>query len=255
MQFKRLFFDIETSPNIGFFWSSGYKLNIPHDNIIQERAVICVCYKWEHEKQTQYLTWNNGDDRELLEKFMQIMDSADEVVGQNSDNFDIKWLRTRCLSHGIQAQPEYQSVDTYKLAKKYFRFNSNKLDYMSSFMGFGNKLHTGYDLWKKIVLNNDQKAMNQMVKYCKKDVLLLEKVHNKMKNYVKHKTHVAIVEGQTKLDCPECSSTNTRFNGNRVSAAGIKSKKLQCQNCGKNYSVAYSVYNKLMAERNDQSKV
>jgi hypothetical protein len=25
---KRLFFDIETSPNIGFFWTAGYKQNI-----------------------------------------------------------------------------------------------------------------------------------------------------------------------------------------------------------------------------------
>jgi hypothetical protein len=42
--FKRLFYDIETSPNIGFFWSSSYKANIPHDNIIKERAVICICW-------------------------------------------------------------------------------------------------------------------------------------------------------------------------------------------------------------------
>ena len=45
--FKRLFYDIETSPNIGFFWGAGYKVNISHDNIIKERAIICICYKWE----------------------------------------------------------------------------------------------------------------------------------------------------------------------------------------------------------------
>ena len=44
---KRLFFDIETSPNIGFFWSSGYKINIPFENILKERAIICIAYKYQ----------------------------------------------------------------------------------------------------------------------------------------------------------------------------------------------------------------
>jgi hypothetical protein len=42
---KRLFFDIETSPNIGYFWRAGYKLNIGHENIIEERKIICISYK------------------------------------------------------------------------------------------------------------------------------------------------------------------------------------------------------------------
>ena len=45
--FKRLYLDIETSPNIGMFWESGYKKNISYDNIIKERAIICICYKWK----------------------------------------------------------------------------------------------------------------------------------------------------------------------------------------------------------------
>ena len=50
----RLFFDIETSPNIGFFWQSGYKLQVPYTNIIKERAIICICYKWENDKKVNF---------------------------------------------------------------------------------------------------------------------------------------------------------------------------------------------------------
>ena len=32
-KFKRLFFDIETSPNIVFSWNIGYNLNISYENI------------------------------------------------------------------------------------------------------------------------------------------------------------------------------------------------------------------------------
>ena len=46
---KRLFFDIETSFNIGFFWRAGYKQVITPEQIIHERKVICVSYKLEYE--------------------------------------------------------------------------------------------------------------------------------------------------------------------------------------------------------------
>jgi DNA polymerase elongation subunit (family B) len=255
VQFKRLYFDIEVSPNIGFFWQPGYKLQIPHDNIIKERAIICVCYKWEHEKEVHSLEWKKGNDKQLLIKFLKVLNEADEIVGQNSDNFDVKWLRTRCLYHKIEMMPTYSSVDTYKLAKQYFRFNSNKLDYMSSFLGYGNKIHTEYDLWKKIVLDNDPKAMQSMVKYCKKDVLLTEKVHQAMKNYTKHKTHVGVTIGETKIDCPECGSDHIQSRGYSITAAGTKFKRCQCQSCGKWYQVNLNVYNKAISIKNNKAIV
>jgi len=93
---KRLFFDIEVSPNIGLFWQSGYKLNIGHDSIIKERAIICICYKWENQKTVHSLKWDEKqNDKQILKQFIKIIDSADEVVGHNGDNFDIKWIRTR----------------------------------------------------------------------------------------------------------------------------------------------------------------
>jgi hypothetical protein len=68
---KRLFFDIETSPNIGLFWTAGYKQTISPDNIIKERAIICICYKWAGEKEVYSLTWDSKqDDKKILEKFI-----------------------------------------------------------------------------------------------------------------------------------------------------------------------------------------
>ncbi len=183
------------------------------------------------------------------------MNQADEIVGHNSDNFDIRWVRTRCLLHNISAFPEYNSIDTYKLAKKYFRFNSNKLDYISSLLGFGHKLHTGFDLWKDICLDNSKTAMNKMVTYCKKDVLLLEKVHNQFKNYTKHKTHVGVSQGDHKIDCPECGSDKMTKRGVRVSAAGTKSQELQCQDCGKYHRVLITSYTKEINRRTNKARI
>ena len=120
---KRLYFDIETSPNIGFFWQSGYKLNIGYQNILKERSIICICYKWEGDKEVHGLTWDKKqDDKKMLQDFIKIVDSADELVGHNGDKFDLAWIRTRCLFHGIQMFPNYVTIDTLKVARSKFKF-------------------------------------------------------------------------------------------------------------------------------------
>lgn len=246
-KFKRLYFDIEVSPNIVFSWNVGYNLNLDYNNIIKERAIICICYKWEHEATVKSLQWNNGDDSKLVKEFATLLDSADEVVGHNSDKFDIKWLRTRCLFHGVPVQHKIQSIDTLKLSRKGFRFNSNRLDYISKFLGIGKKLDTGgFDLWKRIVLDNDKVSMVKMIEYCKKDVILLEKVYKKLEKYVEHKSHKGIAVGKHKCTCPTCTSNNVVSNGNRITASGTKYKKMQCLDCGKYYSVSEKVYNEFI---------
>ena len=70
---KRLFFDIEVSANIGLFWQSGFKLNIGPESIIKERAIMCICYKWEDSKEVHSLEWDSKQcDKKLLEKKVEV---------------------------------------------------------------------------------------------------------------------------------------------------------------------------------------
>lgn len=234
MKRKRLYFDLETSPNIGFFWSAGYKLNIGYENIIKERAIICVCYKWEGEKQVYSLTWNkNQSDKKLLEEFIKVANQADELVGHNGDAFDLPWVRTRCLFHKIDLFPNYTTIDTLKLARNKFRFNSNRLNYIAQYLGIGKKIKTEFDLWKDIVLNKSKTALDKMVVYCKQDVKLLEEVHQKLKNHERAKTHYGVVAGKGKGTCPECSSSKINISKHKILASGTKKVQYQCQDCGK----------------------
>ena len=240
---KRLFFDIETSPNIGFFWQSGYKLNIPYSKIIKERAIICICYKWADEKQVYSLSWDdNQDDREMLEKFIAVANEASELVGHNSDKFDLPWVRTRCLFHRIPVFPTYTTIDTLKHARSKFKFNSNRLDYIANYLGVGGKTETGFDLWKNIVLNNDKVALNKMIDYCKNDVDILEKVYNHLANYVPHKVHYGIALTDNKCSCPECGSTDMKFSQRRYTATGLARIQLQCNSCYKYHTVSNTTY-------------
>lgn len=236
VKFKRLFFDIETSYNVVSSWRVGHKINISHDNIIKERAIICICWKWHGEKTVHSLRWDKGCDKKMLIEFMKVLNSADEICGQNSDRFDIKWIRTRCLLHKIPMFPSYQSIDTLKLARSGFNFNSNRLDYLGKFFGFGGKTETGgFKLWKSIIEDNDKKSMELMIKYCIGDVLLLEKVYDKLNLYSLAKTHVGVALGKDKCTCPNCGSDKKQSRGKLTTVSGTVKSRFSCNNCGKYY--------------------
>lgn len=248
---KRLYFDLETSPNIVLSFRVGHDIHIDHDNIIKERAVICVAWKWEHEKQVRSMTWDRAQcDKAMLTKFIKIACSADELVGHNGDRFDIRWLRTRCIKHRIPCPPNFISVDTLKLARAGFNFNSNRLDYIGKFLGVGRKKDTGgFGLWKAVVMDKDKGALKKMVAYCEQDVKLLERVHKELIAYTTHKTHRSVHNGGYRIDCPECTSENTKVDKTKTSAAGLVSKQLRCNDCGKYWTIPEKTYRTQVAEK------
>lgn len=240
---NRLFWDIETSPNVGLFWQSGYKLNISHDSIVQERAIMCICYKWESEKKVHSLEWDKGDDKKMVEEFIDILSMADETIAHNGDNFDIKFFNSRVIYHDLVPPNPCNSIDTLKIARKKFRFNSNRLDYLGKFLFGDGKIHTSFQMWKDILLNNCKKSMKAMVKYCKKDVLLLERVYKKLSNYDEHKTHTGLLNGYDAWTCPECGSTKVIRDGIRIMKMS-KKYRMRCKTCGRCYQISQANINK-----------
>lgn len=257
--FKRLFFDIETSPNIGYFWEAGYKKDIPYDSIIHERAIICICYKWEHSNKVYSLTWDkNQCDKKMIKDFVKIANEADELVGHNSDRFDLKWIRTRCLFHGVRMLPEYTTVDTLKISKNKFRFNSNRLDYVAKYLGVGSKNNkSGFDLWKAVLLGKNKSAINDMVTYCKNDVIILENVFKRLNEHVKQKSHVGVIEGEYRWSCPKCGGNNDiYFSKQYVTSSGVSRYQMKHGNtyhkCQHNYTISAAVYRQMLKFKHDE---
>ncbi|MAL88148.1 MAG: hypothetical protein CL683_04540 [Brevundimonas sp.] len=234
---NRLFWDIETSPNLAYIWKPGYKVSISHDNIFKERAIICICYKWEKQKKVHTLVWDKGCDIKLCKEFMEVMELADEMVAHNGDRFDMKWFRARCLKHNLGVPKDVTTVDTLKLSRSKFELNSHRLDYIAKFLlGYG-KIETSFGLWKNIVENNCEKSMAYMVRYCKRDVKILQEVYEYIVKYTKMKTHVGVLNGQDGWSCPLCGSTKVHRYGKRVGATGVVRQRMQCQDCGHVYYI------------------
>ena len=234
----RMFWDIETAPNIALVWRTGRKQWIDYENVVRESAIICICWKWEGAKKVHSLTWDNGDDREMVGAFIEESAKADEMVAHNGDRFDIKWFNSQCLKHGFDPPAEAKTVDTLAIARRRFYLNSNRLDYLGKLLTGEGKTPTEFSWWKQILLENDPAALAKMVRYCKQDVRKLEQVYEKIVGYHKPKTHVGVLNGRPKWTCARCGSREVKRNRRAVTAKGTVSHTMLCKECHRYYTIS-----------------
>jgi hypothetical protein len=243
---KRLFYDIETSFCQGHFWRPGYNQNILPHQVIKHAQIICISWKWEGDDKLYRADWGltKQCDKKLLTKFIKELDKADEIVAHNGDRFDIKWIRTRALYHDIPMKHHYNSIDTLKLCKRYLKLPSNTLAEVCKYYNLVQKKDPGgIQTWIDIIFGKSKEALDRMLDYCDGDIVSLEAVFNKLKPYVQHNLHYAVLRGDEKFHCPECSRLGM-WNKTYTTRAGTTSHYLKCRDasCGKYWKVNNKTY-------------
>lgn len=263
--FKRLYYDIETSPCIGTFWGAAFKTRIEQRQIIQDRAIICISYKWEGEDDVYRLTWDHGNDRQLLEDFVEVADEAHELIAHNGDRFDMPQIRVMCLMYGIDFGPFQRTTDTYRRVKQRFRFHSYKLDAIAEALGCGRKIKTDYDMWKHLAVcvftgNFDDlyyEYLEMMGEYCDEDVRVLERVHQRLFSVIPASTHAGTVMGGYKWQCPHCGSEDVQARKTSEgltkmdhTPSGTPKALMQCRRCNHHYKISNKAYMEFITDRN-----
>lgn len=233
---KVLIYDIETSPNLGFIWGKYEQNVIEYD---REWYMLCFAYKWLGDRTVKavglpdFKTYKKDqeDDKELVAALYALFDEADVVIAHNGDSFDQKKAHARFVYHNMTPPAPYKQIDTKKVAKRYFNFNSNKLDDLGEYLKLGRKVDTGgFELWKGC-MNGDKKAWNKMLKYNKQDVNLLEKVYLRMLPWIQNHPSLALMEDRPEA-CPRCKSTKIRREGSRTYRKTGTVQRYRCTNCG-----------------------
>ncbi len=85
-------------------------------------------------------------------------------------SFDIKKANTRFLLNKMEPVTEKKAMDTLKIARSKFAFESNRLDYISQKLGLRPKDDIRNSDWLKIVTSGDEKTLAKIKKYCRSDV-------------------------------------------------------------------------------------
>jgi len=231
MSEKIVFWDIETQKMT--VQSFGlYPDSINHQDIIEDWYIICACWVEGDNKSVQASSVLDDpkrfkkdprDDYVVVKKLHEVLSNADIIVAHNGNRFDYKKLNARIIFHGLKPLPPIVKIDTLLLARREFAFSSNRLDFLGDFLGVGRKIDTAKGLWERSRLG-DKKAIKDMVKYNKQDVLLLRDIYERLKPHVKLPFSSVDV-------CPKSKSDHITKQGikkNRVSSY----QKWQCQDCG-----------------------
>lgn len=177
---RTLFLDLETAPTIAYAWS-GRKYDVNLIEYIEEGNIISFAWKWLGEKEiscksNRLYSKDYRVNNRLTYELHRLYSKADYVIGHNLFAFDDKVANTDILLNKLPPPPRHRVIDTLKIAKANFRFNSNKLDDLAHRLGIGRKLpHTGFNMWKGC-MNNDADSWTLMEKYNKHDIFLLEEV-------------------------------------------------------------------------------
>jgi len=242
---KRIYVDIETSKMKAWVWRTG-KQYIGPENIQEEAKIICICYKWEHEKTVRALDWTDPD---MLAKFALLMDEADEIVAHNGKSFDVKWIMWEMLKKRIPAFPVYKVVDTLTMMRSKFKAPSNRLNYLCQILFGKEKIETGgHHLWDE-VMDGNKAALRKMVNYCKQDVLLLEELFLTIESYFPGQTNVAVMEGLPRWCCSHCASDNVSLSKTRVTSMGTKRRQMFCHECRHYTTISETVYQKFLEDK------
>lgn len=248
---KILAFDLETAAALVHCFGR-HKQFIGQEGIVKEGGwIICGGYRWLNEDETR-LTYDSqevkqGTDEEVCRALWNLFNEADAVIGHNLKQFDLKVLETRCLANGLPPLPHVKLIDTLEIAKKKFRFPSNKLDSLGAYLGLGRKVgHSGMKMWKDVQEGNEE-ALNEVLVYCKQDVDLLIDVFRELSaRGMVSSFNASLYFNDNVPRCHICGSDKIELTGRSVYTAASEFKETRCGSCN---AVGRTRVNQLSSEK------
>lgn len=234
---KILFFDIETTPLLGYTWALWQQNVI---RVEQEWWMLCFSYSWGPDAEVEVVAQtdfpreykrNRKDDLRVVKALWKLLDEADIVVGHNARNFDVKKANARFMQHGLPKPSPFKVVDTLAVLRRQAKLTSNRLDSAGEALGLGRKTsHSGFDTWLGCMSGADW-AWEEMVSYAKQDTVLLQDVYRYLRDngWITDHPNLATISGR--LDsCPTCGGGHLHKRG-LLHTKTVTYQRYQCQSC------------------------
>jgi len=232
---KILLYDIETEPNLAYVWAKYQQDVIAFE---REWQILSFSYKWRGQKKIHFHQKQGSSDKSLCKKLHDLFNRADLVIGHNSNKFDNKKVMARLIFHGFPPPKPFATVDTLVVARKYFKFNSNRLNDLGVYLGIGEKTpNMPFSVWEGCI-KGSKKAWNKMKVYNKRDIELLEGVYDLFLPWMQSHPNLSLLDNAR--NCPTCGSDNLIKQGRRATHKGLQ-QQFKCYDCGGWCSVPYNV--------------
>lgn len=219
---KICYLDTELAFSIFYAYYQKKPQFLQAKNIKHHKFMPCAAWAWEHEKSLYSVSilddkkrfkFNHRDDLHVAQKLFDVLQDADVIIGHNIDDFDMKEINTIFIKHRLGVLPAIKTIDTLKVARKYFRFEGNKLSELAAFFNVEGK--DNQPDWQAVA-DGDVKALEYSEKYCKQDVKVLKKIFPFLRPFIRN--FPTVPKNNRPEYCECCGSKllknhGTRFNG------------------------------------------
>lgn len=187
--------------------------------------------RWTDQKKSSIEFHSNYDDSHvgMVLRAWELLDEADALLSWNGKAFDTKHMQREFLLQGLGPPSPFKEIDLLAVARKEFKFVSNKLENVAfELLGRGKVKHSGFDLWTRC-LAGDAKAWAEMGKYNKMDVHLLVDLYEFFLPWIKNHPNRNLYDG-TKGCCPNCGKDALIKRGPRRSLTR-EYQRYRCSSC------------------------
>lgn len=228
---KILLLDLEISPTLATVWGL-FNQNIALSQITGNSEVLTWAAKWHDSDEVLYSSRGEVSKRKMIKDIHKLLNEADVVITYNGNSFDLKILNKEFLLLGLAPPAPYKSLDLLTTMRGRFRGTSNKLDYWVRRLDIGQKIqHRGHQLWLDC-MNGDKAAFAEMLEYNIQDVVILERLYDKVRPWIKNHPNHALYAGE--LVCPNCGGAHYQKRGWSYTSS-LKYRQYQCREvgCGK----------------------
>lgn len=174
-EFRVGYFDIEATnlkADFGIMLSYAFKVRGKdkiYSNVIQQKDINSLKL-----------------DKPLVKQCLEDMRRFDMIVTYYGTGYDLPFTRTRAMKWGLDF-PEYGALihhDLYYVARAKLSLSRKSLENVGKLIGVGElKNHLDPDIWTQALLN--PKARAYILDHNERDVILLEKAHDRLMPYVK----------------------------------------------------------------------
>lgn len=168
------FLDIETTglkANIGFMlsWSLKYRGGPLKSAVVTRKEIFDGKY-----------------DKRITKELLDELRNVDIVATYYGTGFDIKYFRSRSLYWGYLF-PAYGSIyhfDVYYRVRALLKLHRNSLDAATSFLGIEGKTPIDISVWNEAQYGKPR-ALKKVLEHNDADVIILEKLFDKLEDYSK----------------------------------------------------------------------
>jgi DNA polymerase elongation subunit (family B) len=174
------------------------------------------------------------DDKWMVKEIVDVIRSADMLVHQYGDGFDLPFLNTRALFWGLDPAPQIRTVDTWKVMRSTLALTRNSLKNGAAFLnGPDKQKEDNLDIseWM-LAAHGDRKILASMLEYNIHDVLATEELYRRLRPLIKNHPNLAEpVEGKDpRLQCPACGSRGKSEGSYYTKMYSVKRRR--CVECG-----------------------